>query len=83
MNINKWNYKKHIYERQQIPDGWNCKSYSNDMDEIINCPHCGKKIKVGDSYTSLEFHTEMGFGYMVCEACYEEESERRRKNEKI
>lgn len=26
-----------------VPDDWNVKSYSDDMDEIVNCPHCGKK----------------------------------------
>ena len=25
----------------------------------------------GDTYTSLEIHTAMGFGYGVCEDCYE------------
>lgn len=77
MNIDKWNCKKHIYEKQQIPDNWNCKTYSSDMNEIVNCPHCGKEIKFGDGYTSLEFHTGMGFGYVVCEECYDKEWERR------
>ena len=53
------------------------------MKEIVTCPHCGDLIEYGDSYTSLEFHTEMGFGYAVCESCYELELERKLKNDKV
>lgn len=81
MKINKWNYKLHDYEEVEIPEDWKCVTYSPDMEEIINCPHCGKEIKVGDSYTSMEFHTEFGFGFCVCEDCYELEMKRRMENE--
>jgi len=81
MILNKWNYKKHIYEPYEIPDEWNCKTYSTDMEEIINCPHCGKEIKYGNTYTSKEIHTEMGFGYGVCEDCYNKEWERCKEND--
>lgn len=81
MKLNKWNYKKHDYDKYFIPDSWKCKIYSNDMEEIINCPHCGRKLKLGEGYTSLEIHTEIGFGYTVCKECYDKEWERR-KNEK-
>ena len=77
MQLNKWNYETHNYDKIEVPDGWNIKTYSNDMEEKINCPHCGKQIKIGDSYTSLEIHTEIGMGYGVCEKCYD--FERRRK----
>ena len=73
MILNKWNYKKHIYESYEIPNNWNCKLYSEDMNEIVNCPHCGKKLKYGDTYTSLEIHNNMGFGFGVCEKCYKKE----------
>ena len=45
-------------------------SLANEMDDLINCPHCGKEIKFGDSYTSHEIHTPLGMGYAVCEECY-------------
>lgn len=80
MILQKWNYKKHKYEDYEIPDEWNVKTYANGMEEIINCCQCGKKLKFGDSYTSLEVHTEMGFGYSVCEDCYEKEWKRREEN---
>lgn len=81
MILRKWNNKEHTYEPYEIPDDWNCKTYSNDMEEVINCPHCGRKLKYGDSYTSLEIHTDMGFGYGVCEKCYQNEWIRRNSND--
>jgi hypothetical protein len=79
MILNKWNYDIHDYEPYEVPDDWNCKTYSVDMEEVVNCPQCGKKILFGDGYTSLEVHTDMGFGYAVCEQCYEKEWNRRKK----
>ncbi len=70
MILQKWNYKKHEYEPYEVPDEWNVKTFSNDMSEIINCPHCGKEIEFGDSYTSHEIHTAHGMGYGVCADCY-------------
>lgn len=73
MILQKWNNKKHKYENYEIPDDWNVKTYSTNMREKINCVHCGKELEFGDCYTSLEVHTEMGFGYGVCEKCYNKE----------
>lgn len=83
MILNKWNYNTHSYDKVNISDVYNCKTYSNDMNEIVHCPHCGDEIKFGESYTSLEFHTKLGFGYAVCENCYELEMERRKQYEKF
>lgn len=73
MELKKWNYKKHEYEPYKVPDNWNVKVYSNNLDEIIKCPHCGRKIKIGDGYASEEIHTDIGIGYMVCEKCHQKE----------
>ena len=59
-----------------------CSIYESDLDTIVNCIECGKKIKFGDSFTSMEYHTEIGFGYAVCEHCYNKEWERRRLYER-
>ena len=69
MILQKWDYKEHNYKDYRVPDEWNVKTYGNGMEEIINCAQCGKKLKFGDSYTSLEVHTKIGFGYSVCEKC--------------
>lgn len=80
--LQKWNWIKHKYEKYEIPEEWFCKTYCNDLKEIVNCPHCGRKIKFGDSYTSREIHTPvLTFGYAVCESCYEKEWERSKKSE--
>ena len=53
-----------------------------DLKEAVNCPHCGKEIPFGGTYTSLEIHTNMGFGFGVCGDCYEKEWERRKEHER-
>lgn len=68
--LNRWNYETQEYDPYGVPDDWNVKSYSDDMDEIVNCPHCGRKVTFGSCYTSKEIHTAGGFGYAVCESCY-------------
>ena len=79
MLLQKWNYEKHKYEPYEVSNECNCKLYTEDMNELINCPHCGKQLKYGDTYTSMEIHNKMGFGYGVCEKCYNNEWIRRRK----
>ena len=71
--INRWNYDKQTYEPYEVPDDWNVKSLAFDMDEIVNCPHCGQKVTFGSCYTSREIHTQSRFGYAVCESCYNAE----------
>ncbi len=82
MILKKWNYKKHDYDDFEIPDNWNVKTRYVDDNEIVNCAQCGRKIKHADCYTSLEIHTDIGFGYGVCEWCYEQEWKRREKDRK-
>lgn len=76
----KWNYVSHEYIPVEVPSHWNCKTFSFDMEEKVNCPHCGRKTMVGDTYTSLEFHEQcFGFGYCVCSKCYEKELAKKRE----
>lgn len=78
MVLNKWNYEKHRYEPYEIPNSWKVPIIC-DLDNIVNCPQCGKELKYGDTFTSLEIHTGVGFGYGVCDKCYQEEWKRRKK----
>lgn len=75
--LNKWNTKKHTYEDYIVPDDWKCRTYLQDLDEIVNCCQCGRKLKYGECYTSLEVHINFGIGFGVCEECYEKEWQRR------
>lgn len=52
------------------------KTYSDNMDEPVKCAECGNIIKFGDGYASRKHTTENGFGYIVCEECYEKETDR-------
>ena len=73
MLMNKWNFKTREYEPYSVPADWNCKTFSVNMDEIVNCPHCGREVRFGDCYTSRQIHTRYGMGFAVCEECYEKE----------
>lgn len=78
MILRRWDYGTRSYEPFEVPDEWKPIVYSDNMSEKINCPHCGKEMLYGTSYTSLEIHTGSGFGYAVCSRCYDQEAERRR-----
>lgn len=73
MLVEKWNTLKRKYEPYKIPAEWKCETYLEDLEEYINCAQCGRLIKFGDSYTSLEIHNSIGFGYCVCEKCHDNE----------
>jgi hypothetical protein len=75
--LRKWNERKREYEPYKIPDDWNVRVYSNDMNMLINCARCGKKISFGDCYSSYQIHTGMGMGYVVCLECHAKEYEER------
>ena len=81
--IQKWDYSSHSYSTIPLISRTplNLKTYSEDINEMVNCCQCLKKIKYGDTYTSKEIHTDLGFGFAVCEDCYEKEWERKRKYE--
>ena len=74
--MQKWNYKTKEYEEYTVPDSWKVKTFSTDMEEKVNCAACGKVMEVGDGYTSRTIHTINGFGYLVCERCYNKEINR-------
>lgn len=71
MKAQKWNPKKREYTPYELPEG--AILYSSDMDVVTPCAQCGRKITFGSGYTSKQIHTEIGFGYPVCENCHEKE----------
>jgi hypothetical protein len=71
--LSRWNPKTRVYEDYRVPDGWNVSCYEADMTAVVNCAQCGREVVYGETYTSLQVHTAMGFGFGVCEECYEEE----------
>ena len=45
----------------------------SELDDEVNCARCGKAMIFGDGFTSRTIQSEMGFGYCVCENCYNKE----------
>ena len=77
MKLRKWNYGKLTYEDYEVPDEWKVSVFELDMETLVDCCQCGKEIKIGETYTSQEVHTKMGWGFRVCPECYRSEMERR------
>lgn len=75
--MEKWNPFLREYFPYDIPRDWNCSAYEDNMDKIVSCAGCGRKLPYGICFTSLEIHTPGGFGYAVCDKCYTEEVARR------
>lgn len=73
----KWDFEKQEYEDYTLPEGASC--FEREMDVEVACCQCGKLQEYGNCFTSLEIHTQGGFGYAVCSDCYSQEWERRRK----
>lgn len=82
MKLRRWNYEKREYLEVEIPENYNIRLYCGDMEEIVNCPNCGKELKYGETYTSKEHHNSIGLCYGVCEDCHNEEWKRRMEYEK-
>lgn len=84
MKVNRWNYKTHSYDEFEIDtDFFKVGIWFNNINEEINCVCCKRPVRYGDTYTSLEWHDNIGFGYCVCEECYDREHAMRKvyKNE--
>lgn len=67
----KWDFEKIEYETVELSD--KCSVFEMDLEKKVECPGCGKMIAVGDGYTSQRYHTDLGFGYIVCFKCYGQE----------
>lgn len=68
--LRRWNRAAHAYEPYDIPDGWDVSCYETDMEKGVSCCQCGRRLPFGETYTSLEVHTQHGFGYGVCYDCH-------------
>ena len=78
----RWNPYHGKYRPYVLPeDKLKCSLLEDRMDKAIACAGCGKPVKFGESFTSLEIHTESGFGFMVCPMCIDQETERARAAE--
>ena len=73
----KWDPYHGKYRPYVLPeDELKCSLLEDRMDKVIACAGCGRPVKFEDAYTSLEIHTETGFGFSVCPNCYAGEIKR-------
>lgn len=78
----KWNPYHRKYRPYVLPeDELKCSLLEDSAERIIACAGCGRPVKFGESFTSLEIHTESGFGFMVCPICLNQETEHARAAE--
>ena len=70
MILRKWNETTRKYESYTVPDEWHVSTYEADMSTMVNCCQCGRRLPFGETYTSLQVQTPVGFGYGVCAGCY-------------
>lgn len=75
MTVVRYDRKTKKETEYKLPEG--SEMYVEDLDSTICCASCGKKVVAGDTFTSMEIMNGMGFGYLVCEKCYEQEYKRR------
>ena len=70
--VRRYSYRNHCYEKpEELPKNWHTPQSADSMNEIINCACCGKKLRFGDSFTSMTIYDMSGaFGFPVCEECY-------------
>lgn len=45
MKMQKWNNEKGEYEPYDVPADWQCRLAEEDMNNIVNCAGCGKKMR--------------------------------------
>jgi len=68
--IYKWNFEKHEYE--EIINTWGI-SLIHELGEMTICANCKEPLLFDNGYTSNQWHSKVGFGYSVCEKCFEAE----------
>ncbi len=51
--LRRWNYDEQVYEPYEVPDNWNVKSYSEDMDEIVSVVTQASKADTQDNVKGI------------------------------
>lgn len=71
--IKKYDVEKRENIDWYVPREWRVALWNTNMDETVNCAHCGTELKYEDCYTSRELMNGAGLGYGVCSTCYAKE----------
>lgn len=78
MKVNRWDFENHKYDIVNINPDW-VVTTKGELDWIVNCVNCGKMLLVENCYTSYQYQDGVGFGYLVCEDCANDEWELRKR----
>ena len=70
MILRRWSESERRHMPYVVPDDWHVSTYEADMSTLVNCCQCGRKLPFGETYTSMQVQTSVGFGYAVCRDCY-------------
>lgn len=73
MIVNKWDFGKRKYDKVKIKDDPMIKMYCQDMNQTVKCINCKNIVLYGNTYSSLQYHNDLGLAYPVCPNCYEKE----------
>lgn len=76
--LRRWDFAEHRYLPWRVPASWRVSVYEEDCEALVECASCGATIAYGESFTSLEIHTDgPAWGYAVCGECHVGEVRRR------
>lgn len=78
MKAQKWDCKTRKYYDYYLSK--RACLYSNDMDKVIACARCGRRMLFRDGYPSRQINTKYGLRYAVCEPCYDKEWQEEKEN---
>jgi hypothetical protein len=74
--LKMWIFEQHRYE--QVLNEFKLELLM-DFDAVTVCANCHKKLVFNDGYASYQWHNDIGFGYPVCEKCFKNEMDLRKK----
>lgn len=83
--VRKWDFEKHEYAPIELPEDWIVPMLVpvDELDNLVNCANCGKKVPYGETMTSKQYHNMTGLGFGVCDDCYKNEQKLEREYERI
>lgn len=79
MKAKKWDCKTRKYYDYDLPEG--ACLYGADLDKVIACARCGRRMLFGEGYTPRQIHISDGPGYAICGKCYGKEWQEEQENE--
>ena len=77
ITMRKWNFPLHEYEI--VKNEWSL-ILAPPESTTTRCANCKESLLVDISYSSIQWHNNVGFGFPVCEKCHDAEFKLREKH---